>query len=96
MRAAPGERATSHRIQDEPANHPNFCVEFDNDVAFRRPTRGTDFLGRMPDLKVDLVGLWLGRAKSFHFTLLRISLVISESRASLAAPQVRFFGADLR
>jgi hypothetical protein len=35
----------------------------------------------MPDMKLNLVGLWPGRAKSFHFTLLRISLIISESRA---------------
>jgi hypothetical protein len=49
------EKATSHRIQDEPAYHPNFCVEFDKDVAVRHPTGGADFPGRMPDMKFNLV-----------------------------------------
>jgi hypothetical protein len=60
----------SYRMQDETAYHPNICFEFDNDVAVCCPLSRTDFPGRMPDLKIDLVGLWLGLARRFHFTLL--------------------------
>jgi hypothetical protein len=41
-------------MQDEGAFHLNICVQFDNDVAIRRPTGGTDFFAEYQTSKSTL------------------------------------------
>jgi hypothetical protein len=48
------------------------------------------FPGRMPDMKFNLVGLWL--ANSLHFTFLRISFIISGGAVPAALTPQRITG----